>query len=267
MKRFIILTLARSGSNNLVNLLNSHPKITNYGEVLGEWTIPYNLHLKYNLGGKTVSGYLDYIYRSWLFFYLGQIYSARSRMKKDKPVNFKIRKQVELIGVKDFSSNFYRRNISPYLKERNDIQVISLYRANTLKRYISHKKMEKGGAVALDKRDNHDKSDTRNTIHLDMGRLIQELDVFDKQLIQHHALVNDLAPERVLSICYEDMFQTNETVEEIQGKIFKFLSVVPIRIESVHKKILSDDISKVVENYDALCKILKDTKYEQFIDS
>jgi hypothetical protein len=266
MKRFIILTLARSGSNNLVNLLNRHPQITNYGEVLGEWTIPYRLHQKYGLGGKSDAGYLDYIYRSRLFFYLGQIYNVRARFRSGKPINFKFRNQVQLIGVKDFSSNFYRRNISSYLKDREDIQVISLYRENTLKRFISHKKMEKGGAVALASKEDNPVKELKNTIRLDIDQLISELDVFDKQLTDHHAMVNELQPNRILTICYEDMFAANERVTKYRDEVFEFLGVPNMGLQFGHKKILPDDISKVVENYDEMCEALKNTKYHHLID-
>lgn len=266
MKKYIILSLARSGSNNLVNLLNQHPKITNYGEVLGEWTIPYKLHQKYGLGGKTVSGYLDYIYKSSSFFYLGQIYSAYSHIRKGKPINFKTKGQVDWFGVKDFSTNFYRRNITSYLKERDDIQVISLYRANTLKRFISIEKLLNGGDVAVEK--NQDSANQKKTksIHLDIEKFVQGLDECHTQLEEHHALVNELPAERVLSIRYEDMFSNHDALVATRDSIFEFLSVPPITIESGHKKILPDDLSKVVLNYDELVKKLKGTKYEQFID-
>ena len=32
-----VLTIGRSGSNTLVNALNQHPQVLNYGEVLGDW--------------------------------------------------------------------------------------------------------------------------------------------------------------------------------------------------------------------------------------
>ncbi|MCF8372281.1 MAG: hypothetical protein K9H64_11705 [Bacteroidales bacterium] len=266
MKKYIILSLARSGSNNLVNLLNQHPKIANYGEILGEWTIPYQLHQKYGLGGKSVSGYLDYIYKSRLFFYLGQIYSAYSHLRRSKPINFKTRNQVELFGVKDFSSNFYRHNITSYLKERDDIQVISLYRANSLKRFISIEKLLTGGDVAVEKNQDSANEKKLKAIHLDIEKFMKGLEECDIQLQEHHALVNELSVERVLSIRYEDMFANHEALVATRDSIYEFLSVPPITIESGHKKILPDDLSKVVLNYDELVKTLKGTIYEQFLD-
>lgn len=47
MNKHIILTNGRSGSNYISGVLNSHPHITNYGEVLGEWTVPYMIYDKF----------------------------------------------------------------------------------------------------------------------------------------------------------------------------------------------------------------------------
>ena len=38
MERHVILTLGRSGSNTLCDMLNQHPEVLNFGEVLAEGT-------------------------------------------------------------------------------------------------------------------------------------------------------------------------------------------------------------------------------------
>ncbi|MEM7581601.1 MAG: hypothetical protein AAF316_17540, partial [Cyanobacteria bacterium P01_A01_bin.80] len=76
MNKHLILTNGRSGSNYLVTLFNSHPQITNYGEVLGDWTLPYKLNKKIKFGlplFDNYHNYLNYIYNSKLFFYSSQI--------------------------------------------------------------------------------------------------------------------------------------------------------------------------------------------------
>lgn len=37
MDRHVVLTLGRSGSNTLRDMLNQSPEVLNFGEVLGEW--------------------------------------------------------------------------------------------------------------------------------------------------------------------------------------------------------------------------------------
>lgn len=151
MKKHIILTNGRCGSNYLVNLLNTHPQIVNYGEVLGEWTLTYKLNNTLGLGGKSPTDYLDYILTSPYFFYMAQLYLIFSRLQKGKKINFKLWSQIKSIGIKDFSINFAKRNIKYYLRDHEDILVINLYRENQLKRLVSLTMMEATGLIAIDK--------------------------------------------------------------------------------------------------------------------
>ncbi|MEL4894915.1 hypothetical protein [Crocosphaera sp. Alani8] len=52
----------RSGSNYVAGVINQHPQLVNYGEVLGEWTLPYRLYEKLANHKVPVDSYLDYIY-------------------------------------------------------------------------------------------------------------------------------------------------------------------------------------------------------------
>jgi hypothetical protein len=61
MQSHIILTNGRSGSNFVVNIINQHPQILNYGEVLGEWTILRKLHKVGILRSSDDREYLDKI--------------------------------------------------------------------------------------------------------------------------------------------------------------------------------------------------------------
>ncbi len=266
MKKHFILTLARSGSNYLVNLLNRHPNICNYSEVLGEWTLPYKLHQRIGLGGNSPSAYLDYIFRSRFFFFTAQTYSAKSHIRKGLSVNFKKWNTVETVGVKDFSSNLPRRGIENYLHERNDIQVISLYRRNSLKRYISHKKMEGGGTIYVEGNNKEPNTQNLNRIKLDLDALLPELRIFETQLQEHLQLVKSLPSSRTISFCYEDIFSENSKMDLVKDEILDFLGVPAINVESGHKKILSDDIKEIVENYQEVCSFLKGTEFEKYID-
>ncbi len=68
MNRHIIFTNGRSGSNYIANIINQHPNAVNYGEVLGDWTLPYKIHQKIGMGGKSDIEYLEYIYKDKVFF-------------------------------------------------------------------------------------------------------------------------------------------------------------------------------------------------------
>ena len=58
MNKHFIFTSGRSGSNYLSNTLNISKKCVNYGEVLGEWTVPYkwiykNFFKNFKINGRT----------------------------------------------------------------------------------------------------------------------------------------------------------------------------------------------------------------------
>ncbi|MGF1491251.1 MAG: hypothetical protein ACFBSC_02120 [Microcoleaceae cyanobacterium] len=267
MEKHIILSLGRSGSNYLVTLLNAHPQVTNYGEVLGEWMLPYQLHHRFGLGGKSISSYLEYIYDSQLFFYLGQVYSAFSHTRKREKINFKLRSQVKTVGVKDFSINFRRRDAWSFLKDHEDILVINLYRENLLKRYISLEKMSQSGVVAIRDNEVKEAQSQSKRIHLSPGKTLAKLEFFETALAEHMGLVGDLAPDRVLNVRYEDLFENPDAQSFYRDQIFSFLHVDPMPIKSGHRKITSDELSNVIENYEEVHSALSQTRFAQYLNS
>ena len=266
MKKHIILSLGRSGSNYLANLLNNHPKITNYGEVLGEWTMPYRLHTKFGFGGRSAEAYLDTIYSSKLFFYTGHFYSAVSHMRKGKKVNFKYWNNTETIGIKDFSMNFTRRGIASYLKDRSDILVINLYRENILKRFVSLEKMKDSGVVKVANNANPAKSPRSQQIQLDIPYTLEQLELFEQELADHTKIIQELPQSRVLNIRYEDLFVNSDTKIKYGNETFQFLGVEPVAAKSDHRKILSDNLSDIVANYDALKNTLQSTRFAKHLE-
>jgi len=101
MNYHFILTNGRSGSNYLVNTFNLHPEITNYGEILGEWTLPYKLYQRIG-NNLSISEYIDFIYKNRSFFTVAQFYSALSKFKKKEKINFKRRNQIKNFGGQRF---------------------------------------------------------------------------------------------------------------------------------------------------------------------
>ncbi len=267
MKKHIILTLGRSGSNYLANLLNKHPKITNYGEVLGEWTIPYKIYTKMRLGHISTEKYLDFVYSSRFFFYAAHAYSAISHLRKGgKELNFEYYGDIETIGIKDFSFNFKRRGISSYLKERRDIFVINLYRENILKRFISLEKMRLSGVAKLTGSGQGEKADHARKIKLDIPYTLSQLEKFDQRLSEHQSLVQELPQELVLNICYEHVFVDQNSMSHCKQEVFDFLGVQPIAAKSEHRKILSDKLEDVIENFDEIVVALHETRFARYLD-
>lgn len=152
MNKHFIYTGSRSGSNYLVNLLNAHPQITNYGEVMGEWTVPYKLHSRIGLGGKSMLDYLNFIYTNPLFFYAAQFYAVNERVWKGKPLNFKHWNQIKTLGIKDFHMHFCneKKYLWSFFKDHDEILIINLYRKNLLNKFISLKMLSVTHVVRRD---------------------------------------------------------------------------------------------------------------------
>lgn len=266
MKKHIILSLGRSGSNYLANLLNNHPQVTNYGEVLGEWTMPYKLHTQFGFGGRSPEAYLDTIYNSKIFFYAGHAYSAVSHLRKGKKVNFKYWEKTETVGIKDFSMNFTRRGIASYLKERSDILVINLYRENILKRFISLEKMKDSGVVKASDTGNTTESTRLQQIQLNIPYTFEQLEIFERELADHTKIVQELPESRVLNIRYEDLFANSDAQNKHSNEAFHFLGVEPVAAKSDHRKILSDNLADIIANYDELKDKLQSTRFANHLD-
>lgn len=261
MQYHLILTNGRSGSNYLRSLLNQHPQIVNYGEVLGDWTIPYKLHKKLGLGGDSAESYLDYIYSSKVFFYLAQIYSAYSKITKKEKINFKNINQVATLGIKDFSINFFRRNLEYYLKEREDILVINLFRRNSLKRLISLQSMNLSGVVEV--RGNNAK--VKRKVYLPTDNLLPQVELFEAEKKQQFHILSKIEQKRILNIAYEDYFSSVQSQEQYNYEIFKFLQVPEMKVKSNHSRILPDKVSEKLENYEEVAQTLNGTEYEFYL--
>ena len=178
MNKHFIFTSGRSGSNYLSNTLNISNECVNYGEVLGEWTVPYKWIYKNFFKNKEIEEYLDFIYSNGAFFYMGQIYSCLSRFKNGRKIKFKVKGAVESIGIKDFAITMGRREGTfQYISNHPEIKIIYLYRANILNRYISLVFMgENNQAVSYQQIKN-------NKLHIDIDDLIDKMNVFDLMFV------------------------------------------------------------------------------------
>lgn len=258
------MTNGRSGSNYLANLLNLHPEVTNYGEVLGDWTLPYKLYRLINKIPKNkilVSDYLDYIFENKIFFDIAQYYSMYSHIKKKEKQNFKQIKQIKTIGIKDFSINFFKRGIANYIAERPNLYIINLYRDNSLKRLLSLKLMNATGVVSV-KNSNPSK---KTKIKLPIDNLIEKLELYEKEKEEQFELIRLSPKDKVMNVKYEDYFLSSEAHELHNQNIFDFLGVSQLNLVSEHKKISSKNLVNLLENYAQVAEVLKKTKYEKFL--
>lgn len=262
----MIFTLGRSGSNYLSNLLNNHPAITNYGEILGEWTIPRKIYTRMTFGGVPDAKYLDLIYNGRFLFYAGQAYSAISRLRNGKARNIKYRGNIETIGIKEFSSNFKRLGLSSYLQNHSEISVLNLYRENILKRFVSLEKMRASGVVKQAGSSQEQMAGHSRKVRLEIPYMLRQLDIYQRELDEHQGLVRLLPRGQVLDICYERLFADQDSMSRYRDRIFGFLGVRRVETHSEHRKILPDKLENVIENYDEVAQSIHETGFARYLD-
>lgn len=261
MRKHIVLTNGRSGSNFLVATLNLHPQLVNFGEVLGPWTIPCKLYQKTRRFGVTVADYLNFVYESPLFFYAAQIYSAGAHVVSRRTLNFKRQNKVLSKGIKDFFINFRRWNAESFLVSDPDIAVIYLYRRNLLRRYLSLCQLNRVGIVSTE-RSTH----LPGKLSVPIETLLNELTILKDEAADEIRVLKKLRNHRVLNVEYEEYFDNPESIATTNRRIFEFLGVPPITLMSAQQKILPSDIREIVANYDELRSCLRNTPYEKYLD-
>lgn len=268
VQRHFIYTEARSGSNYLVNLFNQHPQLTNYGEVLGDWTKPHQVNRIITLNGKPNKNYLQYIYSSKLFFYLAQLYYAYKNILQKKPLQFKRYQDIKSLGIKDFHYNLWNFGLLDFFPQNEDILIINLYRENLLKQHISLELMRQTKIVSsetLGNRKNSEKIKKRK-LYIDTSTIIEILETAENFVEQRQNILNQLPQNRILGISYEDLFASAESKNHFRDRAFEFLGVEPIDIKSDHRKISSNNLVDIVENYQEVYDTLSNTKFAKYLD-
>ncbi len=259
LKRHFIFPSGRSGSNYLANTLNQSPECVNYGEVLGEWTLPYKLIGKFLCDQSGCDRYLNFVYTSGLFFRLAQVYSMCSHLKGGRTLNYKPIGRVSSIGVKDFLVTLERRNGLDFLKGDTDMKIIHLYRTNMLKKYIS------GLFMGASKVASTYRKMKIEPVEIDIPEMLDGLDVLWDESAREKAFIKSLKGHDILTLEYESYFESRESILRWNGLIFEFLEVAPVNTVSKHQKILPATLKDNARNYTEVVEALVGTPYEGFI--
>ena len=267
--KHFIYTEARSGSNYLVNLFNQHPQLANYGEVLGDWTKPHQIYRMLSLNGKPNHSYLNFIYSNKLFFYLAQIYYALQNIQQQKSIKFKQYKQVKSLGIKDFHYNLWDYGLLDFFQKNQDILIIYLYRENLLKQHISLEMMRKTKVVSSQNLENCQQKPEdikKRKLYIDTDEIMEILQIAEDFVQQKEELLSNLPDSRILRISYEQLFSSPESQNSFRDQAFQFLGVEQIKIESDHRKISSNNLVDIVENYQEVYDALVNTKFAKYLD-
>ncbi|CAG7857130.1 hypothetical protein MCAMS1_01859 [biofilm metagenome] len=259
MEKHLIFTNGRSGSNYLSNTLNLSPECLNYGEVLGEWTIPYKLLGKHFKKAGNTEKYLEILYSNRCYFELAQLYSFYSHVKGKRPVNYKKHKQIKSIGIKDFLVTMERQSCFDYFQQNTDIKIIYLHRDNILQRYIS------GVFMGLSRTAVSYKAMNTGTTVLDTDEMLKKLNIYEQETQRGKDFIGSLNGHKVLDIEYQDYLGDPGATRRWNAVIFDFLDIKPVTEMSEQRKINVKPLKESIENYDELLDAIRGTQYEKYL--
>ncbi|MEZ5895013.1 MAG: hypothetical protein R3C51_01310 [Parvularculaceae bacterium] len=264
--RFIVLTNGRSGSNFLVNALNQHPELVNYGEVLGEWTTPWRrrrwLGVASDDDPASIARYLDRFFTSRVRFYAAQAISATDRRGRDEPVRFKRWRDVKAIGVKEFQLLFDQRNLGDYLARRADIKVIGLTRSDPVRRYLSRSLLQRTGQAAA----RSTEKAVVAKIRLDAEQFIKGVGVVaeeNRRLSEALAAIDD---GRKIVVEYDEYFAAPSAMAACNDAMFRLLGLAPVPTAGEHRKLNTRGLRDTIENYDEILVRARGTEIAPYME-
>lgn len=262
MEHHVILTLGRSGSNTLRDMLNQSPEVLNFGEVLGEWNLIRKLQRKVPLMPRTDEAFLDWVLYSDAF--LTGVNSVRTLRKRlsGEAAHAKPRGQIKTFGIKDFSLNFHRYGLADYLDKRPDIKVIGLIREDVVDRMISNAMLGATGVVAA-----RDESGTRKRLRIDPAHIATLLSDIEHENAQLDRMLGRLPEARKYIIRYDELFSDPDSRSRIMTEAFGFLGVTPVATTERMKKIIRTPIAETIENFEECLTAVKGTAHEALLRS
>jgi LPS sulfotransferase NodH len=230
-KKFVIFAQGRSGSTLLVDLLNSHPEVFSYGELLQQDVVT-------NV-------------RSPRHFVEGLLTLSR------RPAcGFKV-KVSQLSGAQGHDPGQVLADF-----ERNGWKLIHLKRSNILKHAISSIRAEKtglfhnvGGAGAG--------RPASAAIRIDVGELIENLKARQRQAAAERQALASL-PHLVVE--YENDLVGAENQQCALHRIFEYVGVHPHKVNTVFRKVTAERLEDGVSNFVELEEALRNTEYGAYLD-
>lgn len=261
MTRHIILTLGRSGSNALSNLLNQHPNILNVGEVLGDWNQARKLRNRLNLYPDNTAGYLDALTRRSL--YMRSMIAVRNlnRLVSGKAREIKPISRIQSFGFKDFVTLLDQENGVAWLQQSEDIKVIGLVRDDVLARMISWQMLDQTGVV----KSTGTHHAGQKQLHFEPEKFLEHLRTVDQETKLLVSVLKSLPSERVLSINYDDLFGSQEGMAKTIMAAYKFLGMPPFYPELKFKKIITVPPAQLIANRQECAKALVGTEFAYLI--
>lgn len=240
--KFVIVTRGRTGSNLLVSLLNSHPRIRIYGEVVGE-AMMRTPSLKKELLRMGALSYVCRFFKRYGFESAAGVKFLYYQLESDYGQRWHV------TGLPD---------IFNYLTSQNNIKVIHVKRKNRLECLASIRVAAHTNTYTVSKEAKV--KSQHNTIFLSPEECEQEFELigqweatYDEAFLHHEKL----------DVYYEELVD-NMQVE--CDRVLKFLGVEKRNLFTSFKKQQSRPLSLVVSNFYELAEKFSGTKWSKYFE-
>jgi len=226
-KKFVILAGPRTGGHLLIDLLNSHPQIYCEGEILHPNRVNKLFSLPLYIKGRT------------------------ARIEKNVVHGFKVdinQIKRQKIEPQPFLSHLHHKNWKIiYLQRRNLLlQAISLHIA------IARNQWSDTSATPL----------INSKFTIDSDQLIQNIQKRESCCLEEREVLAQLPH---ITICYDDELLKAEQHQKTADRIFEYLGVDSVPVQTNLARTSTDNLSDFLENYDEIISVLNKTKYAKFL--
>ncbi|MCT7989013.1 methyltransferase domain-containing protein [Laspinema olomoucense] len=245
-RQFIIICPARTGSTMLVHSLNSHPEIICHGEVMAPDNRPDLIGLNFEIESPLRDKLTQLREQDPVSF----LYDFVLHPSSFRAVGFKFK--YEELSLPSYQA------VLDSIMFRKDVLIIHLTRKNLLKRYVSQLMATQFTNIFWISNSSEKPDPAR--IRLDPKDCLNEF----KLIAQRQEKFRDyLKAHQLLEVNYEDLVtETDLTLQTIQD----FLGVSQQKLIVRTKKVLSENLVDLLENFYELKGYFKHTKYETYFD-
>jgi LPS sulfotransferase NodH len=248
MRKFVVVGVQRSGTTLVTTSLDSHPDVCCAGELF---------KMRRPRRGVDVrdGGYRSYINSALHLKIADRL--VRPCLVRHYLDRFFAQSSFRAIGFKLMRNHLHPGQfpmVTPYLIERQT-SVIHIVRENVLKTYISRLMAQRSGRFHTT-----DKRAASSGIEVPVRDLVRKLSGIAEQNMQLTQTFGGSVP--YIACTYEQY----SADPEIQGR--RLLAFLGLRATELHTplvKLTSDDLSRTVENLDAVKRCLHSTEFEKWI--
>lgn len=231
LKKFVIFSTPRSGSNLLGDLLSQHPQVTYTHEL-------FNLEKKVHLSP---------------YFYVNSI----CRLCKTRVYSFKIPTD-QLKNPVYF--RHYKTDCKKFMKKMHKMgwKIINLTRKNSFHQAVSWIKAENHRVWRT-----KDKKYKSESIQIKFEELNKWIEKFEKFNDFHSEVLKGIPH---LNLFYETDLSNSKMHQKTADKVFDYLGIPSDKVNADYIKQSRGDISKEISNYNEIKNKLVKTRFAKYLD-